>query len=88
MTIRDTLAVMPRAVSVRLDDETLRALRRLEAGGMSRSAAIRSAILAAADRQRSLSALRAEVEALEADESDRAHMLEVAAFMDELRAPG
>jgi hypothetical protein len=37
-------------------------------------------------RQRS--ALAAEAAALEADEADRQEMLEVAAFMESMRAPG
>ncbi len=56
------------AISLRLDDETLRALNQLEASGLSRSEAIRRAI--------------------KADEADRQEMLEVAAVMESLRAPG
>lgn len=79
---------MARAISVRLDDEALKALRRLEAAGMSRSAAIRSALISAAGRLQRRQELAAEVAALEADEDDRREMLEVAAFMETLRAPG
>jgi Arc/MetJ-type ribon-helix-helix transcriptional regulator len=76
------------AISVRLDDEALRALRQLEASGLSRSEAIRRAILDSAARLRQRKALAEEVAALEADETDRREMLEVAALMESLRAPG
>lgn len=79
---------MAKAISVRLDDEALKALKQLEAAGMSRSDAIRSALLAAAGRLRQRQELAAEVAALEADEQDRREMLEVAAFMEALRAAG
>lgn len=79
---------MARAISVRLDDAALKALKQLEAAGMSRSDAIRSALLAAAGRLRQRQELVAEVAALEADEQDRQEMLEVAGFMEALRAPG
>jgi len=76
------------AISVRLDDAAQRALRTLEAAGMSRSEAIRSALVASADRLRRRSTLAAEVAALEADEADRDEMLAVAGLMESLRAPG
>jgi hypothetical protein len=76
---------MARAISVRLDDEALRALARLESSGLSRSAAIRSALVAAAARLRDRKALAAEVAALEADEADCAEMREVAQLMEQLR---
>ena len=79
---------MAKAISVRLDDEALKALKMLEATGMSRSDAIRSALLAAAGRLRQRQELAAEVAALEADEHDRREMLEVAGFMEALRAAG
>lgn len=72
---------MAKAISVRLDDDAQRALRRLEAAGMSRSEAIRRALMESAARLRDREALRAEVEALEADPDDRAEMLEVADLM-------
>jgi len=75
-------------ISVRLDDEALRALARLEATGLSRSQAIRKAVVDAAERLRRRDALVAEVRALEADEADREEMLEVAELMESLRAPG
>ena len=79
---------MAKAISVRLDDEALKALRTLESAGMSRSDAIRSALLSAAGRLRRRQELAAEVAALEADEQDRREMLEVAGFMEALRAAG
>jgi predicted transcriptional regulator len=79
---------MTSAVSVRLDAETLRALAQLEATGLSRSEAIRRAILDSAARLQRRAALSAEVAALEADEDDRREMLEVAAVMEIMRAAG
>jgi len=79
---------MTRAVSVRLDDEALRALAQLEATGMSRSEAIRKAVVEAASRLRDMRALASEVAALEGDEEDRLEMLAVADLMERLRAPG
>ena len=80
--------LMALAVSVRLDDETQRALRMLEASGLTRSEAIRSAILTAAASAHRKQALRVEIQTLEADEADRAEMREVAALMEGLRAEG
>jgi Arc/MetJ-type ribon-helix-helix transcriptional regulator len=79
---------MAQAVSVRLDDEALRALRRLEATGLSRSEAIRKALVEAASRLQDMRALASEVAALAADEEDRLEMLAVADLMESLRAPG
>ena len=79
---------MADAISVRLDEASLRALRKLEATGFSRSEAIRTALVQAADQLGASQALRAEVAALEADEDDRAEMRTVAALMEVLRAPG
>jgi Arc/MetJ-type ribon-helix-helix transcriptional regulator len=76
------------AISVRLDDEAERALRALEAAGLSRSEAIRSSLVEAARRLRQRSELAAEVAALEADEADREEMLAVAGLMESPRAPG
>jgi predicted transcriptional regulator len=78
---------MARAISVRLDDEALRALARLEAMGLTRSQAIRKAILDAAARLRHPDSLAEEGRRLDADESDRREMLEVAGLMEHLRAP-
>lgn len=78
---------MAQAISVRLDDEALRALGLLEASGMTRSEAIRAALVDAATRLDDKQALATEVAALEADEQDRAEMLAVADLMESLRAP-
>lgn len=79
---------MSQAVSVRLDDEAMRALSQLEATGMSRSDAIRRALVEAASRLHDRDALAAEVAALEADDQDRAEILAVAELMEKLRATG
>lgn len=73
---------------MRLDDEAMRALARLEESGKSRSEAIRAALVDAASRLSDKQALAAEVAALEADERDRAEMLAVAELMESLRASG
>lgn len=78
---------VPPAISVRLDEESARALRTLEAAGMSRSDAIRSALIEKAGQMNRRAALAAEVRALEEDEADRAEMQEVAGLMESLRAP-
>jgi Arc/MetJ-type ribon-helix-helix transcriptional regulator len=88
ITYRDTLFRMSSAISVRLDAEALRALAQLEATGLSRSEAIRRAILDSAARLQRRAALAAEVAALEADEDDQREMLEVAALMEIMRAAG
>jgi Arc/MetJ-type ribon-helix-helix transcriptional regulator len=77
---------MTSAISVRLDAEALRALAQLEATGLSRSEAIRRAILDSAARLQRRAALAAEAAALEADEEDQREMLEVAALMEIMRA--
>jgi Arc/MetJ-type ribon-helix-helix transcriptional regulator len=74
-------------ISVRLDDDALRALGQLESSGLSRSEAIRLALVEAAQRRRGDQAVRAEAAALEADEADRQEMLAVASMMESLRAP-
>lgn len=79
---------MARAISVRLDDEADKALRTLEAAGMTQSEAIRVALLDAVRRLRRSKELAAEVAALEADVDDRAEMRAVAELMEAIRAPG
>lgn len=79
---------MAQAISVRLDAAAERALRSLEAAGLSRSEAIRSALIESANRLRRSSELAAEVAELEADEVDREEMLAVAGLMESLRASG
>ncbi len=55
---------------------------------MTRSDAIRSALITAAGRLRRGEELAAEAAALEADEDDRREMAEVAVLMESLRASG
>ena len=78
---------MTRAISVRLDDDALRALGQLEAQGLTQSEAVRSSLVHEAARLRARQALAAEVSALEADEGDRTEMAAVASLMEQLRAP-
>jgi antitoxin component of RelBE/YafQ-DinJ toxin-antitoxin module len=75
-------------VSVRLDEDATRALRALEAAGMTRSEAIRRALVESARRLQRRSELAAEVAALEADDADREEMMAVAALMESLGAAG
>ena len=77
---------MAKAISVRLDHDAERALRALEASGLTRSEAIRVSLLASAQQLRRGKALAAESAALEADEADRAEMMSVATLMESLRA--
>lgn len=79
---------MTRAVSVRLDQEAFRALARLEATGLSRSEAIRKALIESASRLQDMRALATEAAQLESDEEDRLEMVAVAELMESLRAPG
>jgi antitoxin component of RelBE/YafQ-DinJ toxin-antitoxin module len=79
---------MSSAVSVRIDEEVQRALATLEAGGLTRSEAVRKSILDAAHALKRREQLRDEVNALDADEADRAEMLEVASLMESLSAEG
>jgi Arc/MetJ-type ribon-helix-helix transcriptional regulator len=85
MTNRHTGDVA-RPISVRLDDEAERALRLIEATGLSRSEAIRTSLLASAQRIRRSREVAAEVAALEADEADRSEMRSVASLMEAMRA--
>jgi antitoxin component of RelBE/YafQ-DinJ toxin-antitoxin module len=77
---------MASAISVRLDEESERALRVLNACGLSTSDAIRSSLISSAHQVRRRSELAKEVAALEADDTDRAEMLEVAGLMESMRA--
>ncbi len=73
-------------MSVRLDDEAERALRSLQATGLTPSEAIRSSLLASAARLNRARELSAECLALDADEADRAEMMAVASLMESIRA--
>ncbi len=79
---------MAKAISVRLDEETQRALQTLESSGLTQSEAIRTSLMASAARLRRGQELAAEAASLEADETDRQEMLNVASLMESLRAPG
>lgn len=72
---------------MRLDDDAVRALAELEATGLTRSEAVRAALVVTARRLRDRRRLAAEVAALEADPEDRALVRDVAAVMEDLRAP-
>ncbi|MBM3671636.1 MAG: ribbon-helix-helix protein, CopG family [Actinobacteria bacterium] len=78
---------MPKAISVRLDDDALRALRMLESTGVSRSEAIRTAVIEAAERRRRPEAIRAEVARIANDPVDRAEMARVLEEMEDLSDP-
>ncbi len=78
---------MPKAISVRLDDDALRALAQIEAVGISRSEAIRTAIVEAASRRRRPDVMRAEAAAIAADPLDRAEVAAVLEMMEELSDP-
>jgi hypothetical protein len=60
----------------------------LQRRGLSRSEAIRSSLLASAERMRRRSQLATEVAALEADDDDRSEMLAIASRMESMRAAG
>ncbi len=75
-------------ISVRLDEDARRALAELEATGISRSEAVRRGLVVAAQRLRDRQRLIDEVAELAEDEQDRAEAAEVAAMMEQLRAPG
>jgi hypothetical protein len=75
-------------VSIRLDSEAQRSLRALEASGLTRSEAVRKGLTVAADQLRRMEVIRHEAEMVAADQQDRQEMLEIAAFMESLRAEG
>lgn len=77
---------MARAISVRLDDQAERALRVLESTGITQSEAVRTSLLASAERVRRRREVAVEVVELKADPEDRREMLAVAALMESMRA--
>ncbi len=85
MTIRDTFSDMAEALSFRLDLASKRALRKLQAIGMSQSDAIRYALVESAAALANPQRLAAEIAALEADPLDREEMQRVAQLMESLR---
>lgn len=76
---------MAETVTFRPDEDTLRALEVLTRDGTPVSAAVRSALIEAARRRADLS-IRAEAEALAADDQDRAEAMQVLRDMETLRA--
>lgn len=76
---------MADTITFRPDDDAARALAVLTSDGTSVSSAVRAALIAAA-RERARASLRAEAEALAADEQDRAEAAQVLRDMETLRA--
>ena len=74
-------------ISVRLDPPAQHALRQLEQSELSRSDAVRRALVDAAAHLARREQVAAEVAALEADEDDAQEMRDLAAFMEAMRAP-
>jgi len=84
MTNRDTLTFVAEAISIRLDDQTRRALLRLQQTGLSQSEAVRKAVLDAAQALNEPTRLAAEIAALDADPKDRAEMKRLTEYMEML----
>jgi Arc/MetJ-type ribon-helix-helix transcriptional regulator len=82
MTNRDTLTLVSDSISLRLDDQTRRALLRLQQTGLSQSEAVRQAILDAAHALSEPTRLAAEIAALDANPKDRAESKRLAEFME------
>ena len=75
-----------KAISVRLDADAERALQRLTARGLSRSEAIRQALIQSA-RETRREQVRADAERIGNDPADRAVIAEIREFFDELAPP-
>lgn len=78
--------VADKAISVRLDPEAQRALALLMASGVTRSDAVRQALVQAARLER-LEQVEADAKRIGSDPADRALMAEIRAHMDELAPP-
>jgi antitoxin component of RelBE/YafQ-DinJ toxin-antitoxin module len=76
-----------RSLHVRLDEASAAALAVVRAGGLTDSEAVRVALREAAARRRVRSVLRAEVQGIAADESDREEMRAIREQMAELAPP-
>jgi hypothetical protein len=76
---------VPDTITFRPDEDAARALEVLTRDGTSISTAVRAALIDAA-RSRAREKLRAEAEALAADEQDRAEAAQVLRDMEALRA--
>jgi len=74
---------MTRTISVRMDADAMRALKRLESSGRGRSQVVRDALIDSASRLRSPAAVRAEIERLENDPVNRAEIAKIQEFMDD-----
>jgi len=73
---------MAQEITVRLSDDAMQALRRLEVLGLIPSEVIGQALVVAANRLTDKQALAAEVAALATDPDDRAEILAVAELME------
>jgi hypothetical protein len=73
---------MAQEITVRLSDDAMQALRRLEVLGLIPSEVISKALVVAASRLTDKQALAAEVAALATDPDDRAEILAVAELME------
>lgn len=78
------MAARSRPLSVRLDEEALAALDVVAAGRLTRSEAIRTALVEAARERRRTGDLDAEIRELAADEGDRTAKAEITEFMESL----
>ncbi len=78
--------VADKAISVRLDSEAQRALGTLMESGLTRSEAIRQALIRTARFTR-LEHVEAEAKRIGSDPVDRALVAEIRAYMDELAPP-
>ena len=76
---------MEKAISIRLDEETQEALRKLTKSGRNQSDAVREAIVELA-RRGQRGDLVAEAKHLSADREDRTEKARVARLMESLRA--
>lgn len=76
---------MADTITFRLDEDAARALEVLTSDGTPVSTAVRAALIRAA-HERARAKLRAEAEALSADEGDRAEAAQVLRDMETLRA--
>lgn len=81
---------MPRSIHVRLDEQSAAALQFLRDDGMTDSDAVRQALLEAAERRSTRSAIRSDVVRLASDPVDRAEMQAIRERMEALapREPG
>lgn len=85
--ICSTLAIMARALHVRLDDDSEAALGTLRAEGLNDSQAVRLALVEARARRRQRATLREEAARLASDAADRREIASIAAELDSLTPP-